>query len=243
MSKRVSLFVTCLTDLFFPEVGEDMVRLLRRLDLSVDFPRNQTCCGQPAFNSGFKQDSSMLARHFLEVFEDAEVIVTPSGSCATMVKKEYVHLFDHDPVYRARIKAVAERTFEFSEFLVDFLGIEDVGAAYQGRVTYHDACHMARALDLRDEPRKLLSHVRGLELVEMDRPDWCCGFGGSFSVRLPDISGAMLNEKLRRIMATGVDTVVTSDAGCIMHMAGGASRQGKPLRFLHLARILAGEVA
>ncbi len=238
---RVALFISCLADLFFPEVGEDVVKILRRVGLQVTFPRNQTCCGQPAFNSGFKRDARRLARHFIQVFEDAETIVTPSGSCATMVRLEYPHLFEDDPAWQARAQAVAARTYEFSEFLVRILKIEDVGARFLGHVTYHDACHANRGLGIREEPRRLLRHVRGLELVEMDRPDWCCGFGGSFSVRLPDISGAMLDEKLRRIKATGVNTVITTDAGCIMHMAGGLRQRGETVQVLHLARVLAHE--
>jgi len=245
---RVALFISCLTDLFFPEVGEDVVKILRRVGVPVTFPPAQTCCGQPALNSGFKHEARTLARHFIQVFEDAEVIVTPSGSCATMVRLEYPRLFEDNPAWQARAQAVAARTFEFSEFLVRILKLEDVGARWSSRsmdvpirVTYHDACHAYRSLGIHAEPRRLLRHVRGLELVEMDRPDWCCGFGGSFSVRLPDISGAMLDEKIRRIKATGVNTVVTTDAGCIMHLAGGLKQRGEAVQVLHLARMLAHE--
>lgn len=236
---RAALFITCLTDLFFPETGEDVVRLLRRLGVQVTFPKGQTCCGQPAYNSGFHQDTRALARHFFEVFGDSEVIVSPSGSCVAMVREGYPRLFAGDPVWERRAQAVAARTFELSEFLVDVLRVEDVGARWSGTVTYHDACHTARSLGVREQPRRLLRHVQGLELVEMSHSDFCCGFGGSFSVRMPDISGAMLDEKMSHIQASGAPTVVTTDAGCIMNISGGLRRRGLPVQVLHLANILA----
>ena len=237
---KVALFISCLTDMFFPEVGVDTVRLLRRLGVDVTFPKGQTCCGQPAFNSGFQSDARALARHYTEVFEDSEIIVSPAGSCVTMVHNEYPHLVQGDGRWEARVTAVAQRTYELSQFLVDVLGVEDVGARWTGGpVTYHDACHAARGLGIREQPRRLLRHVQGLELVEMDRPDWCCGFGGSFSVRLPDISGAMLDEKIRRVRATNAPTVVTTDAGCIMHIGGGLRKQRQPVEIIHLAKVLA----
>lgn len=236
---KVALFISCLTDMFFPEVGEDTVRILRRLGIEVTFPKGQTCCGQPAFNSGFHKDTRDLARHFSRVFDEAEYIVTPAGSCATMVHKEYPHLMHGDGHWEERVTAVAARTYELSQFLVDVLKVEDVGARWPGQVTYHDACHAARGLGIREQPRRLLRHVRDLELVEMERPDWCCGFGGSFSVRLPDISGAMLDEKITRIRATKTPTVVTSDAGCIMHIGGGLRKQNRLIEAVHLAKVLA----
>ncbi|MFN8496221.1 MAG: (Fe-S)-binding protein [Anaerolineae bacterium] len=235
---RVALFISCLTDNFLPQVGEDTVRILRRLGVEVTFPRGQTCCGQPSFNSGYHRDAQDLARHFIEVFEGSEAIVTPAGSCATMVRREYVGLFQHDPRWQRRAAAVAARTYELSEFLVDVLGVEDVGATWPGRVSYHDACHALRSLGVREQPRRLLSRVRGLELVEMSHADWCCGFGGSFAVRMPDISGAMLQEKITRIAAAGAPTVVTTDAGCIMNIGGGLRKLGLPFQVVHLATIL-----
>ncbi len=236
---KVALFISCLTDLFFPEVGEATVRLLRRVGCEVTFPQGQTCCGQPAYNSGFHQDARALAHHYAEVFADSEVIVTPSGSCATMVRKEYPHLVAGDGRWEERVTAVAGRTYELSQFIVDVLGIEDVGATWAGRVTYHDACHALRGMGVREQPRRLLRHVRGLELVEMNGSDLCCGFGGSFAVRMPAISGAMLDEKLRRVQTADAPTVVTTDAGCLMHMGGGLRKRGVGIEVMHLASILA----
>jgi len=238
---RVALFVTCLADLFYPQVAEDVVRVLWRLGVEVDFPQAQTCCGQPAYNNGYRRDAAILARHFLDVFEAAPYIVTPSGSCAAMVRKVYPDLLADDPARRARAEVIAAHTYEFSEFLVRVLGVEDVGATYLATVTYHDACHLCRALGVREEPRRLLRAVRGLTLVEMERPDWCCGFGGTFSVHMPAISTAILAQKIRRARATGAEALVTSDAGCMMHIAGRLARLGEPLHVLHLAQVLARE--
>lgn len=238
---RVALCVTCLPDLFFPEVGEATVKVLQRLGVSLDFPPGQTCCGQPAYNSGHMREAAQLARRFISIFEGYDAVVMPSGSCATMVKIEYPHLLAHDPEMRARAEALSQRTFEFTQFLVDMLGVDDVGAAYTGTVTYHDACHACRTLGVRDQPRRLLRTVRGLKLVEMERSDACCGFGGVFSVRLPDISDGMLEVKRSNIMASGADAVVTTDAGCMMQMAGGLSRHGQDVRVLHIAQVLASQ--
>ncbi len=236
---RVSLFVTCLLDLFYPRVGEDVVTVLRRLGVTVDFPSAQTCCGQPAYNTGYRNDARPLAKHFIRTFAGAEAIVTPSGSCAYMVRHEYQRLFADEPGWREEAQAIAERTYEFSQFLVDVLGVEDVGAVCEGDATYHDACHLARGLGVREQPRRLLRAVRGLELVEMERPDWCCGFGGTFAVHMADLSGSLLDQKIARIEASGAPVVVTSDAGCIAHIGGGLSRRQSPVRIKHVAQILA----
>jgi L-lactate dehydrogenase complex protein LldE len=236
---RVALFITCLADLFYPQIGEDVVRVLWRLGVDVDFPEAQTCCGQPAFNSGYRRDAAALARHFLDVFNDAPLIVTPSGSCAAMVRKEYPRLFADDPARRAQAEAIAARTYEFSEFLVRVLGVEDVGATHDGSVTYHDACHLCRGLHISEEPRRLLRAVRGLTLAEMERPDWCCGFGGAFSVRMPAISTAILAQKIQRARASGASALVTSDTGCMMHIAGRLARLGEDMPVFHIAQILA----
>jgi L-lactate dehydrogenase complex protein LldE len=236
---RASLFVTCLLDLFYPHVGEDVVAVLRRLGVTVDFPAAQTCCGQPAFNTGYRDDARALAKHFIRTFAEAEAIVTPSGSCAYMVCHEYPRLFADEPHWFEESRAIAARTYEFSQFLVDVLGVEDVGAAYDSTVTYHDACHLARGLGVREQPRRLLRAVRGLKLVEMERPDWCCGFGGTFAVRMAEISGGLLEQKIARIEDSAAPVVVTSDAGCIAHIRGGLSRRGSSVRVKHLAQILA----
>lgn len=241
---KASLFITCLVDLFFPEVGEATVRVLRDQGVEVSFPRGQTCCGQPAFNSGYWDEARAAARHFLDVFEDSDgYIVTPSGSCAMMVKKEYPHLFEDDPRMRARAVALADRVYELSSFLVDILGVEDVGARYEGRVTYHASCHLTRGLGITEAPRRLLQAVDGLEYIEMKDADRCCGFGGTFAVKMADVSGAMVEDKIATIRDTQADTLVACDMGCLMQMAGALRRTGSPIKACHLAQVLAGEVS
>ncbi len=234
---KVSLLITCLGDALFPDVGVATVRLLRRLGVSVDFPAAQTCCGQPHFNSGYRNDARELARHMIRAFADSPCVVAPSGSCAAMVKVEYPELFHDDPVWRPKAEAMAQKTHELSAFLVNVLGVEDVGATYAGRVTYHMACHL-RGLGVRNEPERLLHKVRGLEYVPLQRADECCGFGGSFAVRYPGISGAMVQDKAAFIEQANVGTVVATDAGCLMNIAGCLRRRGSPVRVLHLAELL-----
>ena len=234
---NVSLMVTCLGDALFPDVGVATVRLLRRLGVAVDFPAAQTCCGQPHFNSGFHDDARDLARHTIRAFDNGRPVVTPSGSCAAMVKLEYAELFHDDAAWHARAADLAGRTHELSDFLVNVLKVEDVGARFEGRVTYHMACHL-RGLGLMTEPERLLRRVRGLEYVPLERADECCGFGGSFAVRFPGISGAMVNDKAGFIEKTGADAVVATDAGCLMNIAGCLRRRGSKVRALHLAQIL-----
>jgi L-lactate dehydrogenase complex protein LldE len=234
---KISLMVTCLGDAIFSEAGVATVRLLRRLGVEVDFPPAQTCCGQPHFNSGFHRDAAALARHTLGVFAAAEKVVTPSGSCAAMVKLEYPELLKDDPLWHPKAIDLAQRTHELSDFLVNVLQVEDVGARYEGKVTYHMACHL-RGLGLLSEPERLLRHVRGLEYVPLERRDECCGFGGSFAVRFPEISGAMVQDKASFIEKTGADTIVATDAGCLMNIAGCLRRRGSRVRVLHLAQVL-----
>jgi L-lactate dehydrogenase complex protein LldE len=235
---RVSLLVTCLGDAFFPDVGLATVRLLRRLGVAVDFPPSQTCCGQPHFNSGFHGDARALARHTITAFAGSNQVVTPSGSCAAMVKVEYPELFRDDLVWHERAEELAARTHELSDFLVNVLGVEDVGARCEGRATYHMSCHL-RTLGVKSEPERLLRQVRGLELVPLERCDECCGFGGSFAVRYPGISGAMVQDKAGFIEQTGADFVVATDAGCLMNIAGCLRRRGGRVRTRHLAEVLA----
>jgi L-lactate dehydrogenase complex protein LldE len=229
--------VTCLGDVFFPEVGVATVRLLRRLGVEVDFPTAQTCCGQPHFNSGYHAEARSLARHLIAAFDNGKKVVVPSGSCAAMVKLEYPELFHDDPHWGPRARDLAGRTHELSDFLVRVLGVEDVGARFEGRVTYHMACHL-RGLGLLTEPERLLRRVRGLQLVPLERCDECCGFGGSFSVRYPGISGAMVQDKAALIEQTGAAAVVATDAGCLMNIAGCLRRRGSAVRALHLAQVL-----
>jgi L-lactate dehydrogenase complex protein LldE len=229
--------VTCLGDALFPEVGVATVRLLRRLGVTVDFPASQTCCGQPHFNSGYHNDARQLARHTIAAFDNGQLVVTPSGSCAAMVKLEYPELFHDDPAAHARAADLSARTHELADFLVNVLKVEDVGAHFEGRVTYHMACHL-RGLGVLTEPERLLRRVRGLEYVPLERADECCGFGGSFAVRFPEISGAMVNDKVGFIEKTGASAVVATDAGCLMNIAGCLRRRGSKVRALHLAQVL-----
>lgn len=235
---KVSLLVTCLADTFFPDVGVATVRLLRRLGVEVDFPAAQTCCGQPHFNSGYHDHARDLARHTMQTFAGDQLVVAPSGSCAAMVKLEYPELFHGDRVWHGRAVQLARRTHELAGFLVNVLGLEDVGARFAGKVTYHMACHL-RGLGTLTEPERLLAHVRDLEYVPLERADECCGFGGSFSVRYPEISGAMVQDKAALVEQSGADAVVATDAGCLMNIAGCLRRRGSKVRVLHLAEVLA----
>ena len=238
-AKHVTLFIQCLVDAVRPEVGEAMAAVLKRLGCVLDCPTAQTCCGQPALNAGYRREAKRAARRFIEIFEDAEAIVCPSGSCVHMVRHHYPELFRDDPLWSGRARAVAGCTFEFSEFLVDVLGVEDTGARYTGRVTYHDSCHLLRGLRVAEQPRRLLRRVAGVELVEMANSDYCCGFGGTFSLKYPDISCAMVDDKVDHILASGADTVVGCDTGCLLNIAGAASRRGLAIRTMHIAEILA----
>jgi L-lactate dehydrogenase complex protein LldE len=239
--KRVTLFIQCIIDSCFPDAAWAMVRVLEKQGVELVHPTEQTCCGQPAFNAGYRREARRLAGRFLDIFEDAEAIVCPSGSCVNMIRHHYAELFAGDPRQLARVGEVAARTYEFTEFLVDVLGVTDVGAAWDGRVTYHDSCHLLRGLGVADQPRALLGKVRGLELVEMPRSDECCGFGGTFSVKYPEISEALLEAKLANIQATGAETVTACDMGCLMHMQGMITRRGLPIAVRHIAEILDGE--
>ncbi|MGE5257430.1 MAG: (Fe-S)-binding protein [Hyphomicrobiales bacterium] len=237
--RKITLFIPCLVDAVCPHVGEAMVRVFERLGLELECPTNQTCCGQPAFNSGFRREARVAAQRFIEIFGTAGTIVSPSGSCVHMVRHHYPDLFRDQPEWRERAEHIGTRTYEFSEFLVDVLKVEDVGASYSGRVTYHDSCHLLRGIRVKEQPRRLLRNVAGLELVEMKNSDYCCGFGGAFAVKYPDISCAMVYDKVENIVNASVDTVVGCDAGCLLNIAGAVSRQGLSIRTKHLAEILA----
>jgi L-lactate dehydrogenase complex protein LldE len=221
---RVSLFITCFNDTLFPRTGRATVTLLERLGCEVDFPEEQTCCGQMHRNSGDADGAAMLAERFARVFGSAEVVVTPSASCAAMVR-------DHAPL--------EVPVYELSQFIVESLGVEDVGAYYPHRVTYHPTCHSLRLLRVGDAPLRLLRNVRGLELVELGASDECCGFGGTFAVKNADTSMAMLSDKLRHVQDTGAEACTALDTSCLMHMGGALSRQRTGVRTVHLAEILA----
>jgi L-lactate dehydrogenase complex protein LldE len=230
--------ITCLADNFFAQTGVATVGLLRRLGVQVDFPSGQTCCGQPHFNSGHRDDAREIARYTIGVFRRCEKVVTPSASCAAMVKLEYPEFFADEPHWRKKAESLAGRTHELSGFLLNVLGVEDVGARYPAKATYHMACHL-RGLGLEEAPLRLLRHVRDLELLPLERFDECCGFGGSFCVRFPEISAAMVRDKAKFIEATGADTAISTDAGCLMNIGGYMSRAGKSIRMVHLAEVLA----
>ena len=242
---KVALFVTCVVDQMWPAVGASTVEVLRRVGCSVEFDERQTCCGQPAFNTGFSQEARKLAERFIRICEEsqAEAIVSPSGSCTAMVH-HYPALFEEgkeDHEWRRRARVVAERTFELSSFLVRILKVEDVGARWAGRVTWHDACHALRDLNVHSEPRRLIEHVREAQFVELENADSCCGFGGTFSVKYPEISVAILDQKIEAIERAGVQAVVSGDASCLMQIGGRLSRKGSTVRAMHLAELLASQ--
>ena len=238
-SRTVQLFVTCIVDTLYPEVGEAVVHVLRRAGAHVEFPAGQTCCGQPAFNAGLRSQARPIAEHTIRIFEEVQgVVVIPSGSCAGMVRHGYPELFADDPAWLGRARALSERTFEFTEYLVDFLGVTDLGAYFPGKLTYHSSCHLLRDLGVGRQPRALLAEVRDAELVELNGAVECCGFGGVFSAEHPEISTAMLERKIANIEDSRADWVVSCDAGCITNINGGLKRLGKPPRAIHIAQLL-----
>lgn len=240
---RVSLFVTCLVDQLYPKVGEAVVQVLTNLGVEVKFNAEQTCCGQPAYNAGYRDEAWAVAVRMLRLFESelrtCDYIVAPSGSCAAMVKNSYRELFSGDEDLQLQAERAGERFYELSQFLVDVLGVEDVGASFDGRVTYHDSCHLLRELGVSSAPRKLIRAVRGVDFIEMNAPDVCCGFGGTFSVKYPEISAAMAADKALNIKRSEAEMVVACDASCLMQTGGLLSREGSNVRCLHLAELLA----
>ncbi|SRR5579883_43068 len=239
MPRRLSLFVTCIVDQLFPQIGIAMTNVLEGLGFAVDFPEAQTCCGQPAFNTGYRAEACRIARHFLDVFERSEAIVVPSGSCTAMVTHHFAELLEGDPAARQRAEQLAGRVWEFSAFLTEVAGVEDVGARLDDVATFHDGCHALRELGIQTGPRRLLRHVRGLELREMEPAGECCGFGGTFSVKFAELSGAMARAKLDAVRRSGANTVISLDPSCLMQIQGAASRAGMNIRTLHLAEVLA----
>lgn len=237
---NVTLFVQCLVNGFNPEIGEAMVKIFRKVNIPVDCPPDQTCCGQPAFNSGHREQARAAAKRFIHIFENAEAIVCPSGSCVHMIRRYYPDLFNQSPGWRARAETVGAKTFELTQFLVDVLGVEDLGGRYNGQITLHDSCQALRGLGIQEQPRRLISNIAGAELIEMRDPDRCCGFGGSFSVKYPDISTAMVDDKVRAIMATGADAVTGVDLSCLTNIQGRLSRLQSPIKVIHIAELLAG---
>jgi len=236
---KVSLFVTCLVDQMWSSVGTSCVDVLRRVGCEVEFDDRQTCCGQPAFNTGYRDEARQVAKRFIEVFEEstADAIVSPSGSCTAMVH-HLSELVSTEPQWLERARAIKARTHEFSSFLIRVLKVEDVGASWQGKLTWHDACHGLRDLNIKSEPRTLIRHVRGAEFVELENAESCCGFGGTFSVKYPEISVAILDQKIEAIERAGVQAVVSGDASCLMQIGGRLSRKKSSVRVMHLAELL-----
>jgi L-lactate dehydrogenase complex protein LldE len=235
---RVQLFITCLIDSLFPEVGEAVLETLEDCEVEVDFPAAQTCCGQPAFNAGYWDEARRMALHTLDVFTPTDgAVVIPSGSCADMVKHRYLELFRDDPVNLLRAQALAERTYEFSQFLVDVLDVMPQSAKFNGKVAYHPSCHLLRGMKVDRQPKTLLAAV-GAEVIPLEAE--CCGFGGVFSIEQPELSAEMLKRKIQAAESSGVSLVVAADVSCLMHIEGGLRRAGSPIRCAHLAQILAG---
>lgn len=234
---KVTLFATCLVDMFQSSVGKATVELLERLGCEIDFPESQVCCGQPSYNSGYVKESKEAFKRMIDTFSDAEYVVSPSGSCAYMFH-EYPEIFKGDPVWEPKAKKLAEKTFELTQFIVDVLKVEDVGARFEGTVTYHTSCHMTRLLGVKKAPMTLLKHVKGLKFTELPGKEQCCGFGGTFSVKMAQISEQMVDEKVRHVEETGAEYLIGADAGCLMNIGGRIERKGKPIKVLHIAEVL-----
>ena len=238
LATRVSLFATCIVDQLFPQGGVSAVRVLRHLGVEVDFPPDQTCCGQPLYNSGFNQQAKKLAARVLDSFESSQYVVVPSGSCAAMMRVFYLDLFQDQPDQLLRAEQMAPRVYEFSQFLVQVLGAADVGASYSGTAAYHPSCHLLREMKVEKEPGELLSHVSGLQINDLPQAETCCGFGGTFSIKYPHISEGMLADKVDNVSASGAETLVSCDMGCLMHIDGALRRRGIGVQTRHLAQVL-----
>ncbi len=240
---RVALFVTCLVDVFRPAVGFAAVKLLEDAGCLVEVPRDQTCCGQPAYNSGDRAEAAVIARRNVAMLAPYDYVVLPSGSCAAMIRHHYPALLADEPDLAPLVDAVAGKTWELMSFLTDVMGVSQVPGRYTGKAAYHDSCSGLRELGIRSQPRALLAQVDGLELVELNRPDECCGFGGAFCVKYPDISDKMVSDKVADVVATGAETLLAGDLGCLMNMAGKLKRQGQSIQVRHAAEVLAGIAA
>jgi len=221
----------------FPNVGKNTVEILERLGCEVDFPTLQTCCGQPAYNSGYLEEAKGSMKQMMRAFKDAEYVVGPSGSCVGMIR-EYPHVFHGDPEWEKPAQELAAKTFELTQFIVDVLGVKDVGSTFKGKVTYHPSCHMTRILGVKDAPKILLQNVKGIEFVELPSGEDCCGFGGTFSVKKPEISAEMVKEKSRHVTETGAEYLVGGDMGCLMNIGGRMQREGKNVKVIHISEIL-----
>ncbi len=235
---KIALFIPCLTEHLFPQSGLSMVKVLKRLGHEVEYVENQTCCGQPGFNSGYRKEIVSVAERFIRLFQDKEVVVAPSGSCVAMVRIFYDELSIH-PDLQPGLDRLKSRLFEFTEFLVDVLHVSDLGGRFPHRITYHDSCHLNRELGVREQPRQLIRSIRDIDFVEMEKPDLCCGFGGTFSYKFADLSTAMVERKCRYIEASGAEYCIGADSSCLMNIEGFLRKQKMQARTLHIANLLA----
>ncbi|GGH21102.1 (Fe-S)-binding protein [Paenibacillus segetis] len=234
---KVSMFITCVSDAIYPRVGETMMRLLARYGILLEFPSIQTCCGQPAYNSGYWEEAKTAAKTILTAFNDSDFVVSPSGSCTYMIH-HYSELFKDEPEWLIEAQELQRKTFEFSQFLVNVLGVKDVGARFPHKVTYHPSCHGSRLLGIKSEPLDLLNHVKELEFVPLPFSEDCCGFGGTFAIKMPDISGAMVTEKVDHLKESEAEVLVGLDMACLMNIAGNLRYRNEPVRVMHLAELL-----
>jgi len=237
--KNVSLFIPCTVNLFLPHIGEATVTLLRRLGINPVYHEEQTCCGQPAINAGYQKEAQKAAKHFIKVFGDDEQVVSPSGSCICTVKYHYPELFENEPEWRRRAEELAPRMFELSQYLVDVLNVEDVGASFAGKVTYHESCHILRGLGVSEQPKKLIKAVQGTQLVPLNAAESCCGFGGEFANNFPDISESMVKDKVENYLSSGADLLLLCEPGCLLNIGGFLSRNHPGKKAMHLASFLA----
>lgn len=237
--ESVSLFIPCTVDLFLPHIGEATVSLLRRVGVNPIYHQEQTCCGQPAINTGYREQAKKAAKHFIQVFEDDEKVISPSGSCVGMVKVHYPELLAEEPTWRSRAEELSLRVYELSQYLVDILKVENVGACFEGKVAYHESCHILRVLGVSEQPKKLIRAVKGTELVPLEAADVCCGFGGEFAVHYPDISESMLKDKAENYLKSGADILLLCEPGCLLNIGGFLSRNFPGKKVMHLASFLA----
>ncbi|MFD2117332.1 (Fe-S)-binding protein [Paenibacillus yanchengensis] len=234
---KVSLFITCISDVMFPKVGEAMARLLAREGIELQFPTIQTCCGQPAYNSGYWQEARESAETIIRAFEDSDFVIAPSGSCTGMIH-HYPKLFEKEPAMLEKVHQLKEKTYEFTQFMVNVLGVTDLGANFPHKVTYHPSCHGTRILGVKDEPIQLMNNVAGLELVPLPFAEDCCGFGGTFAIKMAHISGAMVTEKADHVLESEAEVLVGLDMACLMNISGNLHYRNKEVRVMHLAELL-----
>ncbi|MBU1299085.1 MAG: (Fe-S)-binding protein [Bacteroidetes bacterium] len=238
---NIDLFIPCIVDQFFPQVGINTYKILKKVGCNVDYPFEQTCCGQPAFNTGYRKDAEYLAKKFINIFSKSDYVIAPSGSCVSMVKIFYDRL-ELPSDYQSKLAELKGKIFELSEFLVDILKISDVGAKFSGKITYHESCHLLRKLKIARQPRILINNVKGVEFVELNESDRCCGFGGTFSVKFPELSTVLTSDKIKNIEESGAQYVVANDSSCLMNVEGVLRRKGSNIRTMHIADLLASGI-